>query len=165
MYVFFRIQSIVCVVSLAVTLCTQALPGPDHKPAIINLFAKFYIVVASIIGLIVELELSESFLNSFIPIFRYWFVKGLFYVLLALLGLQESGWYRVDHALDKEIVSSFFHSLGSTLTSLVVLIASAGLFVSGALYVIFGALFLQGLKAKSEETYQTRLRESVIDEE
>ena len=73
MYTFFRIQTFICIISLALVICAQSfLPSHHyHRPMLINILVRFYIVTASIVGLVVELEvLSEWLLNKFFPIFR-----------------------------------------------------------------------------------------------
>ena len=132
----------------------------------ITVLVHFYILTSSILGLILELELSEWFVDKFIPILRYWLVRGLFYVFLALFAAEESIYAHSPDDHDEDTIEDdskgflFFHMLGSRLSSIILKVSAGGLFITGSLYVIMGGLFMQGLKKRSEEAYEIRLRES-----
>lgn len=152
--------------SLALVIVAQALPAPHHRPMFITVLVHFYILTSSILGLILELELSEWFVDKFIPILRYWLVRGLFYVFLALFAAEESIYAHSPDDHDEDTIEDdskgflFFHMLGSRLSSIILKVSAGGLFITGSLYVIMGGLFMQGLKKRSEEAYEIRLRES-----
>ena len=169
MYVFFRIHSLVCVISLTLIVIAQALPSPHRRPLFIAALIHFYVLLAGVTGIIIELDISEWFLKNVVPILRYWFVRGFFYLLLGVFAAEESFFYQPPPLSDdshKEGDESFWHSLGSHCSSLMLWFSAIGLFLTGALYIVMGAFFMQGLKKKSEEAYEKRMNDMLnMDED
>jgi hypothetical protein len=153
LYIFFRIHNTICVLSLALVIVAQALPPPHHRLIFVTALVHFYALCASTIGIIIELDISEWFMQHVVPILERWFVRGLFYVFLGLFAMEES--FFSDDGTDA------LHSFGSRLSSSFLWISSLGLLFSGSLYLIMGAFFMQALKKRSEEEYERRLKETL----
>ena len=165
--VFYRIHHFICVISLALVTVAQALPPSHHRPIFITALIQFYILLASTIGIILEFDLSEWFVKNVIPYLENWVVRGFFYVFLGLFALEEGTFtHPVDETDSDDVNEGFFHILGSRTSSVILLIASIGLFITGSLYVIMGSFCMQRwLKKKSEDDYEKRLKENLGDEE
>jgi hypothetical protein len=169
-YLFFRAHNLLCVISLALIAFAQALPLPHHLPLIIRELTHFYVLLASSVGIVVELDLSEWFITNMVPLLEKWFLRGLFYVFLGLFALEQSIFSHPppdDDDMDGRTSESFFHLFGAGVSSMILWIASMGLFASGALYIVMGGLFMQGLKKRSEDDYEKRMEDmlSVVDDE
>lgn len=166
MYIFFQIHTMVTVISLALLTIAQALPPPHQRPILITAIVHFYAVIASVIGIIVELDLSDLFVSKIVPLLDKWVVRGLFYIFLGAFTMDESTFVsrvhnhgngdNFGHGTEEE---GFFYDLGARVSSAILWVSCLGLLISGLLYILMGSLFMKRLKKKSGEAYEQRLTE------
>ncbi len=161
LHIFFKGLTLICVISLVLFVVAQGLPAPHPRQAFVSILLTFFILTLSAVALIVELELSEWFLSEFIPLLRFWFVKGLFLLFLGILALEQSFYSDLPKEKDSDGKPTFFNVAGRKLSSLILTVAAGGLFLTGTLYAVMGALFMQGLKKRAERAWEARKQESM----
>jgi len=164
MYLFFQFHNLICVISLALLTVSQALPPPHVRPLIITALIHFYVFIASIVGIIVELDVSQWFMTNIVPLLQNWVVRGAFYIFIGLFGAEESTFYHPDSKDDNnDDNTGVFVKLGAHLSSLLLWTSAIGLIISGFTYVLLGGLCLKSLKQRSEEAKEERLRKMMRD--
>mmetsp|Transcript_15808 Transcript_15808/g.20062 ORF Transcript_15808/g.20062 Transcript_15808/m.20062 type:complete len:218 (-) Transcript_15808:133-786(-) len=169
-YIFFRVHTLVTVISLALISAAQYLPPPHHRPLFFTYLIHFYMAFMTGIGVLVEVD-WVWFINKFVPMLKNWIIRGFCYVFIALFAVEESTFAHFTPkrkanapppppASDAIATKKFFHSFGARLASMILWVGGIALLVTGALYILMGLLFLEKLKKKSEEDYDKRKNEA-----
>ena len=155
-FIFFRIHGIICTTSLGIMALAQFLPLPHNQPFIYITLLRFYVLLGSCVGIVVELDISEWFLENAVPLLDNWCIRGAFYLLLGLVATGESSVSLKDFSNGFIKVLS---SIGEHFVSMLLWISASGLIISGFVYIILGLFCLKGCKDRIDAEHEKHIEE------
>lgn len=155
-FIFFRIHGIICTISLGIMAIAQFFPLPHDKPFIFITLLRFYVLLGSCIGIVVELDISEWFVENAVPLLDNWFIRGAFYLLLGLVATGESS-VSVEDFSNGFI--KFLSAIGAHFVSMLLWISASGLMLTGSIYIMLGLFCLKGCKDRIDAEHEKHVEE------
>jgi hypothetical protein len=164
-YMFFHTHYIFTIISLAMLNLAQYLPTPRNLPFPVTILLNAYMSLGTILCLIIELDDSKWIINNILPSMESWIVRGSVYLLMGLIGVEQSSVSIHDFRdISRNGGNGVFNTIAAHFASLVLYTFGFTLMGCGFLYVVEGVFCLKRLREKIENDYQDQLQDLYLEE-